>query len=193
MVDQFLSPQSLSPDGTRLAYLSVTLEAGRGVGIISLDSDQQPQIVLDSDFTEDGPVISPDGRFIAYSSTESGQSEVYVSPFPDVEQDRWLVSRAGGFFPAWSADGSELFYLHDRAMMSAGLDPRTARPTSAPVTLFDGDYVTVGAFGRPYDVMADGQTFLMMSRESGTRPEELTFVQNWVEELQARVPTGASR
>ena len=107
LVERWLAPQSVSPDGSKLVYMEVNAEGGRDIGIIPLDGDKTPRIVLGDKSFEDAPAISPDGRFLAYSSTESGRSEVYVSPFPEVDQDRRPVSRDGGMFPAWSRDGKE--------------------------------------------------------------------------------------
>ena len=166
--------------------MEVNTEGGRDIGIIPLDGDMTPRIVLGDKSFEDAPAISPDGRFLAYSSTESGRSEVYVSPFPEVDQDRRPVSRDGGMFPAWSRDGKELFYLNDGAMMAAR---RAAAPDlswNEPTALFTGDYVWSENFGRPFDVAPDGR-FLMTKRVTGSRPEEITVVLNWFEELKRLV------
>jgi len=187
LMERWLAPQSVSPDESKLAYMEVNTEGGRDIGIIPLDGDMTPRIVLGDKSFEDAPAISPDGRFLAYSSTESGRSEVYVSPFPQVDQDRWPVSRDGGTFPAWSRDGKELFYVNDGAMMAAR---RAAAPDLSwgdPTALFPADYIWSEIFGRPFDVAPDGR-FLMMKRVSGSRPEEITIVLNWFEELKRLVP-----
>ncbi len=188
LMETWLAPHSVSPDGSWLVYTEDNRESGRDIGVISLNGDATPRTLLGTQFLEDAAVISPDGQFLAYSSTESGRSEIYVSPFPAVDQDRWPVSRNGGTYPAWSRDGKELFYLNDGAMMAAR---RAASPDlswNEPTELFSGDYVQSDVFERPYDVAPDGR-FLMMKSVSGSRPGEITVVLNWFEELKRLVPT----
>ena len=187
VAEQWLAPQALSPDGTQLVVLALNPATGLDVGIIALDGDSTPSLVLDTEFDEEGAVISPDGTLMAFSSNESGQSEVYVTFFPDLERDRLLVSRDGGTFPSWSADGAELFYLNDGAMMAATVQTAPRLSSEESRVLFTGDYISSATFGRPYDVSPDGR-FLMMKDEMPSRPGELTIVQNWFEELRRLVP-----
>ena len=131
------------------------------------------------------------------------QDEVYVRPFPNVEDDRAKVSQDGGFSPRWGPNSDELFYQafqgRDResgtvTMMMAPIDtePRLSPRNSIP--LFSGPYRAgelVQNVPRPYDVSNDGQRFLIIkeARGAGAPPNEITLVQNWFEELTRLVPT----
>ena len=139
------------------------------------------------------PEISPDGRWIAYSSTESGRMEVYVRPFPDVEASRDLVSRDGGWSPVWAANGRELYFRATETfdMMVVSVDTDSGFRAGTPEMLFKTPYVQDGLGSpRQWDVSADGR-FLMM--KNAERPESVVgadtvYVQHWFEELKARVP-----
>ncbi len=182
LVESWIAPQSVSRNGSTLVYLALDENGGRDIGIVSLDRDSTPRELLAGPALEESPAISPDGRFLAYASTESGRSEIYVSPFPNVEDGRWTISRGGGIDPAWSPDGSELYFLEANAMMASRRESGSSESWSTPVELFEGDYITTGPFARQFDVAPDGR-FLMIKDASGSRPEELTIVLNWFEEL----------
>jgi serine/threonine-protein kinase len=118
-------PTSASPDGKQIIFDEnnttfdvMTIPTGGG----------QPVPLLQSNFDERNAVVSPDGRWIAYQSTESGQSEIYVRPYPNVNDGRWQVSTGGGTLPTWSRRGDELFY----AARGTGAGPRGAGPQAAP-------------------------------------------------------------
>ena len=187
LAESWIAPQTVSPDGSALLYVEINQERGRDIGVISLYGDRKPTLLLDSPALEDSPTISPDGRYLAYSSTESGRSEIYVSPFPNVADGRWTVSRDGGSFPAWARDGTEIYFLNGRRMMAARRFGESGEDWAEPVELFSGDYYWAGPFSRQYDVAADGR-FLMIKNASGSRPEELTIVLNWFEELRRLAP-----
>jgi serine/threonine-protein kinase len=188
VVDKWRAPQSWSPDGAFLTFIETNPDTGRDIGVLSLADDTASELLV-TEFAEDSPAVSPDGRFVAFSSTESDQSEVYVSPFPDVAENRWQISRDGGAYPAWSPDGTELFFLNDGAMMAAGIHHDPIFAWDEPKILFDGDYIVRGNFGRPYDVAADGQRFLMMKNVDSTPRRDIHVVLNWVAELERLVPT----
>ena len=106
-----LAPYAVSPDGTRLVLgVGRTAVGLTDVGMLSLEGDRRVEPLLQSTFDEGNADISPDGRWIAYDSDETGREEVYVRPFPDVEGGRWQVSTAGGREPIWARSGRELFY-----------------------------------------------------------------------------------
>ncbi|MDA2937894.1 hypothetical protein MYX75_06490 [Acidobacteria bacterium AH-259-A15] len=126
---------------------------------------------------------------MAYISDESGQFEVYVRPFPNVDDGRWQISRSGGRGPVWAPDGRELFYRNGDAMMVVriGSHPTTA---GTPEVLFTGDYYS--SRRRRYDIHPDGKRFLMLKEGgvAGETRQELILVQNWFQELKRLVPTG---
>jgi Tol biopolymer transport system component len=152
--------------------------------------------LVHSEFIERNGELSPDGRWLAYESNESGQIEIYVRPFPDVDSGRWLVSTSGGAQPLWGHSGRELFYVAlNGLLMSATVHATSTWSASPPMRTLEGAYIlvvpTMG--GRHYDISPDDQRFLVMKSLSGGQsdalPVHLTLVQNWFEELKARVPT----
>lgn len=138
-------------------------------------------------FNELNAEISPDGRWVAFESDETGRREIYVRPFPDVDAGRWQVSSDGGRTPRWSRDGRELFFLGlDGAMMAARVEPADAFVSDAPVRLFVGRYFLGGgsAVGRTYDLSANGRRFLMIMPAPSP---PISVVLNWTSTLAARV------
>ncbi len=146
-------------------------------------------------FNELNGEISPDGRWIAYQSNESGQEEIYVRPFPEVNSGRSQVSTGGGTRPLWARSGKELFYLgRGGAMMSASIEGGSTFRAGTPIQLFEGRYLAFGAAaGRSYDVSPDGQRFLMIkaggASDETSAPRSIIVVQNWFEELKRLVRT----
>jgi hypothetical protein len=137
--------------------------------------------------------LSPDGRWIAYRSNESGTNEIYVQAFPGAGE-KHRISIAGGVNPAWARNGRELFYLERRtpghyAMMAVDFVVGAAFQARTPHVLFEGEPITTTPL-RSYDVTPDGQHFIMVHNEK--RPEEhvtkLNVVLHWSEELKRRVP-----
>ena len=136
--------------------------------------------------------FSPDGRYIAYQSDESGRSEIYVRPFPRVDNGRWQVSTAGGTRPVWARSGRELFYL-DASNALTAVPVSTSGPTISvgiPAKVFDTKYAEPNP-SRHYDVSADGQRFLMLKASAtgdpNATPVSMVLVEHWFEELKQRV------
>jgi serine/threonine-protein kinase len=141
-----------------------------------------------STFTELAPALSYDGRWLAYSSNETGRAEVFVVPFPNASDAKWRVSLAGGIEPAWSRDG-ELFYRSARGEMVA-VEVKTEPVFSVGATkvLFqDADYQRSGVH-RQYDVTADGQRFILIRPMADERESQLVLVQNFIQALQPSGP-----
>jgi hypothetical protein len=142
------------------------------------------------------PVVSPDGRWLAYQSNESDQFEIYVRSFPDINAGRWQISTDGGTRPEWSADGKELFYFKEdegsgAELVAANVElGETFRPGTQH-TLFSGRYLAGQALRGIYDVTEDGQRFLLIKRLEGERDSverTIVIVENWLEELERLVP-----
>jgi len=136
--------------------------------------------------------FSPNGRYFAYQSEESGRSEVYIRPFPRVNNGRWQVSTAGGTRPVWARNGGELFYL-DASNALTVVPVGTSGPTISigiPAKLFDTRYAEPNP-SRHYDVSVDGRRFLMLkASETGdakATPVSMVLVEHWFEELKQRV------
>jgi Tol biopolymer transport system component len=168
--------------------------ASRSVsGPASDSSSAQVEALIRTPFIEINPEISPDGRYLAYQPNESGPSEIYVRPFPKVNDGRWQVSTAGGTSPLWAQNGRELFYL-DLANTLTAVPVQTsgAKFTAGnPASVLDTAYAEAPGNSRPFDVSPDGQRFLMIKEVAGdqdAKPAGLVVVLNWLEELRQRVP-----
>ena len=152
-----------------------------------------------SEFGEFNPSFSPDGRWIAYDSNESGRSEIYVRSFP-ARGGKWQVSDGGGALARWSDDGRELFYRTDDGIMAVDIDGRGSNfEVGTPRRLFDGPFlggmngVSVGGYVFPdYAVTGDGQRFVMFAgSEETSRPTSVRLVTNWFDELRRLTAAGS--
>jgi serine/threonine-protein kinase len=189
--DTTQAPSAWSPDGQTLLLMERdTISTESKVMAISL-GDRNPKPVIQSRFESSFPEFSADGRWVAYVSTESGRSEVYVQPYAGPGPRR-QISTDGGDAPAWSRNGRELFYTsagsgHIRMMaVPITLDPFA---TGSPRMLFEGTF-SLQASTRGYDVSADGQRFYLtqLKERPPVRATHMVLVQNWVEELKQRLP-----
>ena len=168
---------SVSPDGKLLAYMENNPETQGDIWVLPLDGGD-PFPYRNTEFLEASPVFSPDGRWLAYSSTESGEQEVYVQSYPDPTEGRQRVSADGGAEPIWAHDGSELFYRNGDQMMSASFDTDTGSPGTETV-LFERRYLP------RYDLAGDGR-FIMVRTPDEALPRQINVVLNWFEELKQR-------
>jgi serine/threonine-protein kinase len=177
---------SFSADGKWLAYTDFDPATGRDLWLLPVTGDRKPQAFLRTPFNEHEGVISPDGKWISYTSNESGRDEVYAQPFPG-PGGKVQVSTGGGEAARWAHNGRELFYRNGNKMMvaayttSPGFSPQAAR------LLFEGNFME----SLQYGVAADDQRLAMVhSGEQEGTPRQLNVVVNWVEELRRRVPGG---
>ena len=149
----------------------------------------KPRPFLYTPFTEAAPKFSPDGRWLAYASNESGRFEIYVQPYPG-PGGKWPISNEGGMEPVWNPNGRELFYRSDNKMMVVDVETKSGFSASKPRLLFDaGPYLRTSATFPNYDVARDGR-FLMLKRseQQGQAATQINIVLNWFEELKQRVP-----
>ena len=183
-------PYSFSLDGKWLAFAERDPETGVDLYLLSMEGEFDSEPLLQTPFHERDPAISPDGRWLAYSSNESGLDQVYVRPFPHVEEGKWQVSTGGGVGPGWGPQGRELFYRHGEAMMVVGVETEPTFTAGSPTVLFSRNYPV--ADRRNFDIAPDGQRFLMIKDVEQTEEEsarlEVIIVLNWFEELKERVP-----
>jgi serine/threonine-protein kinase len=185
-------PTSITPDGTRLVFREEAGQTGLDLAVLTLDSDDPPKPLVATEFNELNAEISPDGRWLAYRSNESGRDEVYVRPFPNVAAALWQVSTDGGQHPVWARSGDELFYRAlDGSLMRVPVELQPMFSAGTPRKLFQGQYLK--GSGRAYDVSPDASRFLMIKEGNGTdegaTPPSLVVVQNWFEELKGLAPT----
>ncbi|HWU37630.1 MAG TPA: hypothetical protein VN203_08230, partial [Candidatus Acidoferrum sp.] len=182
---------SSSPDGRALAFTEVDPMTGWHVWFLQLGGDRKAQRFLQTPFNEGGPVFSPDGRWLAYQSDESGRSEIYVRPFPG-PGGKTPISTEGGTEPVWSRNGRELFYRNGNKMMATAIETKLGFAPAKPKLLFEGDYETsIYTFEPNYDVSPDGQQFLMIkASEQESAARQINVVLNWSEELRRLAPAG---
>ena len=155
---------SASPDGNHLAVNSVNGPTGEDVEIVALGPQGTLAKFAASEANEVAPRFSPDGRWIAYQSDESGQQEIYVQAFPG-PGGKWQVSKAGGTEAVWAHSGKELFYRAGRAMMSVPISTSPTLTPGSPTQLFEGNFEVGHRFHPNYDVARDGTRFLMIMRD----------------------------
>jgi serine/threonine-protein kinase len=197
--DRGLAEGFLSPAGDWILLRVGGGESIRDVYVARVGSDAAPVPLLAApDFAEEGPEWSPDQSWLAYVSTETGRPEVYVRPFPDVDSDKVAVSTDGGIAPKWSHDGRELFFVNPstRQLMVAEVRTSPAFGVIQTRVLLDlGEDLRVNRLEEFYDVSPDDQRFLLarvVGGGDGTGGTDLIgrliLVQNWIEELKARVP-----
>jgi serine/threonine-protein kinase len=148
-------------------------------------------LIASAKFDERAATLSPDGRFIAYQSDESGRDEIYVRPFPKVDDGRWQLSTAGGEEPLWSRGGREIFYRAPTAqMMSVPVTTTPAFSPGTPRALFSTTGYAKSPGNRAYDVTPDDQRFVMLrlvADSAAPTPAQLVFVDNWFRELTAKL------
>jgi Tol biopolymer transport system component len=182
-------PSSWTPDGKVLSFYETTA-AGADIGIFE---GGKASSLLAGQYNENSPMFSPDGRWLAYVSDESGEEEVYVRRYPGPAGSQ-LISVDGGREPVWSRDGRELFYRRGDLLMVVPVEStNTILTTRPPQVLFKGPY-SRGVRGSGlvgYDVAPDGQRFVMLQPvESQTGgATQINVVLNWFEELKRLVPT----
>jgi hypothetical protein len=181
------APFSWSAQG-EIIYGGQNADGTLGLFALSLTGDRAPRPLP----VRGRVALSPDGRWLAYASDESGQPEIYVRPYPDLDGGRWQVSQDNGTMPQWSADSSTLFFAGGSAMMAARVVATPAFAAGTPEPLFNHDgvyFLGVNSEVRGYAAAPDGDRLLMLRATTNIAASEIVIVQNWTEELQRLVPT----
>ena len=178
-------PMSWTSDGSMLAFHERKPSGERDIWVVAPASDPTPFLL--TPFDERSPRFSPDGKWLAYVSNESGRDEIYVQPFPGPGR-KWLISTEGGIDPVWSRDGRELFYRQGEQMMVVSIVRTPDFSADRPRRLFETRF-DAGDNGPNYDLAPDGKWFLMPRSERGPVPGELHLVLNWFSEVTARTAT----
>ena len=124
-------PTSFLADGSELIYFTQGGGITSDLYALSMNGEHTERLILESGFDEDGADVSPNGRWIAYTTDESGQDEVFVQPYPNVDDGKWQVSTDGGQNALWGPDGQEVFYFRDDTLMVLRVDdePSSGRAT----------------------------------------------------------------
>ena len=181
-----------SPDGRWLILRTDNGTAGAGdlVGL-RVGGDSTPVPLVATPFTELHPAVSPDSKWLAYASNESGINEVYVRPFPNTGDGRWQVSNGGGYQPEWSADGTELFYLDPATsrLMVGRIQTKPSFEVTGVRPLFGTAAFGLDPFHQSYSVEPGGRTFLFTEQQGGggAARQTVVLVEHWFTDLAARV------
>ena len=193
------NPTSFSPDGKRLAFV----EEGRDLWTLPLEDrgtdhprPGQPELFLQGRFVQINPQFSPDGRWIAYTSSESGRSEIYVRPFTGASPatgDKWLVWTAGGSIPYWARNGRELFYMNlDRRLMVVTYTVKGGVFVIDKPRVWSERQLAPFTDTWTFDFAPDGKRVLVFTNlretEAQKPPTHVTFLFNFFDYLRQRVP-----
>ena len=181
-------PGSWSPDGSVLAFAeSASAQTGADIWVLSVEGSGTPELFLQTQANERWPAFSPDGRWIAYTSDESGRDEIYLRRYQGASEKR-QVSAEGGTFPVWNPDGRELFYRNGDKMMVASVEAEGELVLGNPTMLYERPFTP--SYIATYSVTPDGQRFIdLEDADTEPGPTELVLVQNWFQELERLVPT----
>jgi serine/threonine-protein kinase len=183
------NPGSFTPDGSILAFVDYDPQTGADILLLDMKSRHVTPF-LSSKAAERYPEISPNGRWLAYVSDESGPAEVWVRPFSG-EGGKWQISKAGGTEPGWSKDGKRLFYWQQDRVWAVDVRTEGDFYVGRPRLLFEQPGLGHGDPVRAWDLAPDGRSFLV-TKLGETKPEpvtEMVLVQNWFEELKRLCPT----
>jgi serine/threonine-protein kinase len=181
---------AITSDGTRVLGYQISQQGDADIFMAPLRPQSDAEVLLHTPFNEVFPELSPNGRYLAYQSNESGEREVYVRPFPQVDRAAWKISKDGGMRFAWARSGRELFYIDaSTTMMAVPVD--TSGPAfraGTPVKVFDAGRYSSWSPPRNYDVSPDGQRFLMI--KDGPARDQLVVVERFFEEPAAGASAG---
>ena len=178
-----------SPDGQSIVFRRIPPGTQGELWLLSMSGRREAKAVPQTDVRGTNGRFSPDGRWLAYQSSDSGRAEVYVQPLPPTGA-KWLISRNGGVRPRWRRDGRELFYVTAEGTLTAV--PITAGDTiqaGEPSALFDLEFLPGGVNAYQYAASADGQRFLVITPQETASSAAISVVLNWQEELKRLVPT----
>jgi serine/threonine-protein kinase len=187
-------PHALTPDQKTLIYGEWHGTTKGDIWSFSMNDGAKPEPFLVTPFIESEAALSPNGKWLAYSSGESGHREIYLRPFPKAP-GKWQLSTGGGRQPVWSPDGKELFFWDDIEMMVVTIDTEAGTPVADhPTRLFEFPAVGSSFPGMgEYDISPDGERFVVIKDEAaGEQPDtsHLRFVLHWFDELDSKVPKG---
>jgi WD40 repeat protein len=184
------TPDSFSSDGEHLSF-TVETQGSSSIWLLDLGTGESESLIAEPGGSTSQSVFSPDGRWIAYQSTETGQDEIFIQPYPLTRAKYQLPHTLDNHHPAWSADGKQLFYIPGPGHFEAA--PITTQPRfefGAPVALANMPMNDAPAVRRRYDVMPDGSGLLRLVTGGGNNEAARTIniVYNWFAELEEKVP-----
>jgi serine/threonine-protein kinase len=188
-----------SPDGGTLLYADSQSDGALNIGVLPMQDRQRARLIFPSKYNVEFAILSPDAKWIAYDSDESGRPEVYVAPYPALEP-RERISKDGGLHPLWAPDSRELYYrmgttaedMEQRFLgqktrvMAVPIETKPGFKAGQPRLLFEGPYFESG---HDIAVTPDGKGFILIRENDTTGPQEIEVVVNWPEELKQRATT----
>ena len=181
--------RTASPYGDVLAFYERTQDTGTDLYTLAPDQDRVPRELLVTPANEHSPMFSPDGRWLAYVSDETGQEEVYVRPYPGPGRTE-TVSTEGGRGATWSQDGRKLYYRSGNRMMSVSFRGDSTIEIGDPQVLFVASDVSEPGGGISYSTIGNNDSFLMIRENANVAANEIRVVFHWFDELERLVPTG---
>jgi Tol biopolymer transport system component len=181
-------PFSWSPDSRFVATVSVAPTTANDIWVLPVDDPAQWRPFVRTPLGEGAPTFSPDGRWIAYVSEQSGRSEIYMRPFPGPGEEV-TISTDGGNEPIWARKTGDLFYRRGNSVIVVAITTTPTVSVGRPRQLFERAYSRSNAFWPNYDVSPDGQRLLMIKGIAQEAPKRINVVLNWVEELKRLMPT----
>jgi hypothetical protein len=189
-LDRQVQEVAWSPDGRWLLLRTDNGTAGAGdiVGVRT-SGDTTPVPLVADQFTELHPTVSPDGRWIAYTSNESGIQEVYVRAFPATTTGRWQVSNGGGVQPRWSADGRELYFASGSRLMAARLRTTQGFEVTGLEPVLSAVVFPADRFHQSYDVLPGGKGLVFQrswGTDLGAGAPTVVEAENWFADVEAR-------
>jgi Tol biopolymer transport system component len=172
-----------SPDGRYLLFTSrgSSNTTGWDISAVPVDGDRKPFSVVKTQFNELWATFSPDGKYIAYQSNESGRAEIYVHEFPEA-RNKWQVSTEGGTEPHWRGDGRELFYRSGTRVIAVPVQTGATFTVGSPVPLFQTRFSTATVRSR-YRPAPDGQRFIVLGPLARETEQPPAVVLNWTAAL----------
>jgi Tol biopolymer transport system component len=178
---------SCAPDNRLLTFSQVSSETGADIWLLPLEGERKPRPFRQTTFNEYRGTFSPDGRWLAYQSDESGRSEVYVQPVSGTST-KWQISTEGGLSPHWSKAGREIVYRNGTKMMAVEISLEPTFKAGRPQLLFAEKYLA-RAISEFWEITPDGEDFVLIKDEERQPLTRINVVLNWFEELQRLVPT----
>jgi serine/threonine protein kinase/dipeptidyl aminopeptidase/acylaminoacyl peptidase len=181
-----------SPDGKHLLFTEVPPTVQNAIGQIAIDRPSDATLLIQDEFSNDLAAVSPDGGWMAYQSTRSGRSEIYVQRYPELGNLQ-QISTAGGRLPLWSGDGRKLFFSSSdgRYMFAVAVQSRSTLVAGRQQVLFEPSVLAQAIGFRPYDLAPDGRFVIIPSgqtKEADGPGSNLILVENWFEEVKRLMP-----
>lgn len=184
-------PSSFSPDGKTLAFVEVHPSTRNDIWLMPLDGDRKAQPFLSTDADEKGPKFSPDGRWLAYMSDETGRDEIWARPIGSSGAKK-RISTGGGAWPVWNRNGRELFFVKDDKIAAVSVDADLNRVGQEHIILdapsFENTQFQEFENKHAYDVMPDGEHFVVLLTPKYPAITHFNVVVNWLQELTSLAP-----